>query len=171
MEPDRTTSELWVALHELRDALRVLALTLEEDHPPTRAVPEPVERAVDDVADLLGDANEAIAAAATAVGAGAAAGAGVASAALRRCQRQLTVLGRRLDDGLGAPERLDDLATVARERAGGWPSWRTGVTDGLSRVRHCLWEALSLLAERAPHDTDHGKPASCSSRRTDGVEQ
>jgi hypothetical protein len=167
MEPDRATSELWIALHELRDALRVLALTVEEDHPPARAVPEPVDRAVGDVADLLGDANEAIAAAAIAVGAGPVA----AGDALRRCQRRLAVLGRRLDDGLGAPDRLDDLATVARERGGAWRAWRGGVIDGVGRVRHSLWEALSLLAERATHDTDRGDPAPCSSRRTDGVDQ
>jgi hypothetical protein len=155
VEPDRATSELWVALHELRDALRVLALTVEEDHPATRAVPEPVERAVGDVADLLGDANEAIAAAATAVG-----GPPAGGHALRRCQRYLAVLGRRLDGGLGAPDRLDDLATVARERGSAWRAWRAGVIDGIGRVRHSLWDALALLADRAAPDPVHSaRPA------------
>jgi hypothetical protein len=113
-----------------------------------------VERAVGDVADLLGDANDAIAAAATAVGAGPAA----ADHALRRCQRHMVVLGRRLDDGLGATDRLDDLATVARERGGAWRAWRAGVIDGVDRVRHSLWDALALLADR-PSAEPTSRPA------------
>jgi hypothetical protein len=142
---EKALTALWLQLHGLRDSLRSLSLTIEEDHPPTRAVPQPVQRAAADVADLLGDAGEAIEACASALSASTRQdGPGVRND-LRTCHERLDVLGRRLADGLTAPERLDDLTTMTRERGPAWHSWRLTALDGIARARTAQWDAHAAL--------------------------
>ncbi|HEV8559445.1 MAG TPA: hypothetical protein VGR06_24145 [Actinophytocola sp.] len=120
---------LWAALHTLRDSLRMLGLTVGQDHPPARAVPQPVRRATEDVDDLIGTLHDAIAA--------------IAEGGLRACHERLIAMARMSSAGLASPERLDDLASVARDRGGNWQRWLGTVLNGLINFQDALWDSHS----------------------------
>lgn len=175
MAADTAFQTLWSALHSLRDSLRMLGLTVSQDHPPARAVPEPVRRAAEDAEDLLGLLQEAIAAVAQCVDLArwdgcvndSVAGRGTVALRLHRCHDRLVAVGRTASTGLTSPERLDDLAAVVADRDGRWHRWHASVLDGLGRFRDALWDAhaaaltcwddlsSTLPARQPPHAAVH----------------
>ncbi len=130
MSTDTAFQTLWTALHALRDNLGALALTVSQDHPAVRAVPQPVRRASEDVDDLRGALHEAIAAIAP----------GLTVRALHDCHARLIAMGRDASTGIASTERLDDLATVARDRDVRWRRWHASVVDGVERGERALWD-------------------------------
>jgi hypothetical protein len=129
---------LWIALHRLRDSLRTLALTVGEDHPAVGAVPQPVQRATEDLEDLLGRLQEAIAAVTPGLDTAAGALARPAIEGLGLCHDRLIAMTAASLDGITSRERSAHLATVAADRGGRWRRWNATVSDGVARYSTCL---------------------------------
>jgi hypothetical protein len=146
MAPHAPFESLWVALHELRDTVRALELTVVEDRPADSQV-VPVEDLGAAVADLLGTVHEAVEAAADPLGAPGEppAGPALARTALSRCQEHVNDATRRLATEVGAFGRRQDLHDLAGARGRDWPAWTAEVDRALDRCHVPLWTVQSAL--------------------------
>src|SRR5215218_3215511 len=134
MTPHAPFEVLWVGLHDLRDTVRALELTVVEDRPAGSDV-LPVEALGTAAADLLGTVHEAVDAAAAGLRA---AGPDQARAALRRCQERVNEAARRLATEVGAFTRRQDLHALASARGRDWPAWMAEVDHALDRCQEFL---------------------------------
>jgi hypothetical protein len=137
--------QLWSRLHELRDAVLAMQLTVVEDRPRGSDV-VPVQDLGEAVGDLLAAVQEALAAASDGL---AAAGSRSEPAAvpepLLRAQAAANAAARLLATGVADRARLADLDDLARSRGRAWALWLSGVTEAVDRCGPPLWETQQSL--------------------------
>jgi hypothetical protein len=145
--------ELWARLHDLRDVWLGLRLTVREDRPPGEATLL-VERVGDEIDDGLAALDDAL---------GAIGGALDEPDDVRAGGRALALAhGRSADvaaaywQGVGSPERRNELRSLARRHGRDWAAWARSVDDALQRVPVALTavdrelgHAWAELVERA----------------------
>jgi len=62
--------------------------------------------------------------------------------AVARCQRHLNLLGAALTGDIAAPERLDDLATLAREHGDEVAAWTREIVRCVAACQRLIWTDL-----------------------------
>jgi len=126
-------SEVQASARRLREAARELVLTAVEDQP--RNCQAHLIAIVHDAAlRAAGEAEQADAAVHPEQGP-----AGGAPQAIARCQHHVTLLGAALVHELAAPELLNDLAALARERGGEVSAWVREIFRRIDDCQIALW--------------------------------
>lgn len=139
-------SEVQASARRLRDLGRELVLTAVEDQP--RKCQVHLVTIIHDAAlDVAAEAEQADAA----LGAETASGAlrhTVAPRAVAHCQRHVTALGEVLVRQLAAPELLNDLAALGRERGREVSAWAAEIMRCIQACQLALWTDVqpALLA-------------------------
>jgi hypothetical protein len=149
--------QLWTRLHELREALLELRITVGEDRPQGEATML-VERLGDDVDDGLAAVEEALEAVRGAMRDPDGVRAG--GLALSTAHERLTRAADGYWQGLGSFERRRQLHSLGRRRGGEWGAWVRSVEDShagfparLTAVSDELRRAWLELVERAASGT------------------
>jgi hypothetical protein len=152
-------SEVQASGRRLREVARELVLTAVEDQPRNCQVHlvTVVHDAALDVAAEAEQADAVLTAKRTATG--------PPPDAVARCQQHVTLLGAVLVRGLAAPELLNDLAALGRERGGEVSAWAGEI---MRRVQACqlavwtdmqpallgYWQELAAITARSPGPGD-----------------
>lgn len=145
MALEAALEDLWSRLHELRDAIRAMQLTVVEDRPRGSEV-VPVQALGEAVGDLLAAVQEALEATSGGLGASRTRGdPGAVRDALIRAQEAANHAGRLLADGVADRARLGDLDDLARSRGRAWALWLAGVTEAVDRCGPPLWAVQRSL--------------------------
>jgi hypothetical protein len=152
----RTFAQLCVQITTLQEALQALGTTVEEDRPQRDDVVVASDLA-DTVLAVRGILEEARAAAdETFQAVEQRLDSDRARRALTACQEQFHIFVTQFQSDLLSYERLDDLATIARERRRGWPDWVGVVREEIEQcrvltdaVRDALFLGWQELVERA----------------------
>jgi hypothetical protein len=135
-------SEVQASSRRLRDVARELVLAAVEDQPRDCQVHlvTVVHDAALDVAAEAEQADAALSAEQTAKGA--------PPHAVARCQQHVTLLGAVLVRGLAAPELLNDLAALGRERGGEVSAWAGEIMRRIQACQIAVWTDMqpALLA-------------------------
>lgn len=144
---EKTFREFSSELHRLHDRLRELRLTVVEDRPARNdaAVVDNLEYAVEDLLGWVGESLRRAKAAERAVAHPV--DLGKARHELAACQERLQRMDQVFSANLVSYERMKDLDSFARERRGEWPSWATGVKQGIEHCRQPLDASRARLAE------------------------
>lgn len=148
---------LWLALHELRDALLPLRLLVLEDHPEGVA-PQPVRALGDGLDDVFGALSEGIEALSDAMvlAEDRPRQRGRLIRLLATCHDRLIDFGRHWAGEVSAYHQLAQLTVAARERGPHWQVWAATVVDGVigceglrCQVHLALLACWQELAEHA----------------------
>lgn len=140
-------SEVQASARRLRDLVRELLLTAVEDQP--RSVQVHLVMVVHDAAlDAAAQAEQAAAALGPERMANDARPPAGASQAVARCQRHVTSMGEVLVRELAAPEVLNDLAVLGRERGREASAWAAETMRCIQACQTALWTDVgpALLA-------------------------
>jgi hypothetical protein len=136
---------LWTRVHEARDAVVVMQLTVVEDQPRDSDV-VPVQALGDAVGDLLAVVQETLEATSDGLRAlGANSGPGAVRDALLRAQQAANKAGRVLANEVADRARLGDLDALARSRGRAWGPWMAGVAEAIDRCGPPLWDVQQGL--------------------------
>jgi hypothetical protein len=135
-------SEVQASGRRLREAAQELVLTAVEDQP--RNCQVHLVTVVHDAAlDVAAEAEQADAALSVKQPAK-----GTPAHAVARCQHHVTLLGAVLVRGLAAPELLNDLAALGRERGGEVSAWAGEIMRRIQACQLAVWTDMqpALLA-------------------------
>jgi hypothetical protein len=155
MSMESTFEDLWTRVHELRDAVVAMQLTVVEDRPRDSDV-VPVQALGNAVGDLLGAVQEALEAASDGLGAVRTRGDPRAvRGALLQAQAATNTAGRLLAEEVGDRARLGDLDALAGSRRRAWGPWMAGVTEAIDRCGPPLWDVQQGLQNCWSELTDH----------------
>jgi hypothetical protein len=134
---------LYSSLHQLRDTVRSLALTVIEDRP-TDSEMRPVEELGISVETLVGFADEAIEAAIDGMQAAEPpANLHRVGTALHRSHEHVDQAALFFASEVGACDRCQQLRTIASARGHEWSLWVSAVDDALNHSGHALFGLFS----------------------------
>ena len=140
-------SEVEASARRLRDLVRELLLTAVEDQP--HSVQVHLVTVVHDAAlDAAAEAEQAAAALGLEQSADSAQPLAATSQAVARCQRHVTSMGEVLIRQLAAPELLNDLTVLGRERGREASAWAAETIRCIQACQIALWTDVgpALLA-------------------------
>jgi hypothetical protein len=130
-------AEVQASARRLREAARELVLTAVEDQPRNCQV-HLIAIVHDAALQAADEAEQADAAMSPEQGPGGARSQAAAQA-VARCQHHITLLGAALVQELAAPDLLNDLAALARERGGEVGAWVREIFRCIQACQLALW--------------------------------
>jgi hypothetical protein len=137
---------LWVALHDLRDAVLPVRLLVVEDRPETVA-PQPVQALSDSLDDAFGRLQEAIDALSPVLSDIEPPHNRQVVTALARCNQAVLEFCREWTVEVGSYHRLGQLTRSVVERGPAWRSWAKSTVEGVHGCETLKYRAqLALLA-------------------------